>query len=74
MKEPIEFSPAWFDACSLAWRENKKRVGESWIYVCKVKRCKQSVKEEEYCKLHSHTHCMNLRPRPKANSIKVCIN
>lgn len=27
-----EFSPEWFDACSIAWRSNKKRKGESWVY------------------------------------------
>lgn len=35
-----EFSPEWFDACSLAWRSNKKRKGESWVY----KRFRESLK------------------------------
>lgn len=27
-----EFSPEWFDDSSAAWRANKRRVGESWVY------------------------------------------
>lgn len=65
MKSPLEFSPAWFDASSQAWRANKKRVGESWVYVCKVKRCKRTLQGEEFCKLHTRTHCMTLRSSKK---------
>lgn len=65
MKEPLEFSSAWFDACSLAWRANKKRFGEAWVYVCNVKGCKQSVNGEDFCKLHSHKHSMTLRSSKK---------
>ena len=32
--EAAEFTPEWFDACSDAWRSNKKRAGESWSYIC----------------------------------------
>jgi len=70
MTSPIEFSPEWFDECSLAWRANKKRIGESWIYVCKVNGCKRTLQGEEYCKLHSHTHSMTLRPRPDSKWYK----
>lgn len=65
MKSPLEFSPAWFDASSHAWRANKKRVGESWVYVCKVNGCKRTLQGEDYCKLHTHTHCMTLRSSKK---------
>jgi len=71
-----EFSPEWFDSSSKAWRENKKRVGESWIYICKKPNCNKRVAlGEESCKSHtSHikltTHetqsnmgYMTLRPR-----------
>ena len=29
----MEFTPAFFDASSAAWRANKKRYGQSWRYV-----------------------------------------
>jgi len=38
-----EFTPEWFDACSDAWRSNKKRVGESWSYLCSHELCKRVV-------------------------------
>ena len=38
-----EFSPEWFDACSIAWRANKKRKGQSWSYVCSHDLCKRYV-------------------------------
>ena len=38
-----EFTPEWFDASSAAWRSNKKRVGESWSYVCSHDLCKRIV-------------------------------
>jgi hypothetical protein len=60
-----EFSPAWFDACSVAWRLNKKRVGESWVYVCNVPNCKRIVGDEDRCKLHLHKHTMTLRSSKK---------
>lgn len=39
--ECLEFSPEWFDESSKAWRANKKRVGQSWKYVCSVDLCKK---------------------------------
>lgn len=36
-----EFSPEWFDASSAAWRANKKRKGESWVYLCSHDLCKK---------------------------------
>ena len=38
-----EFTPEWFDTSSAAWRSNKKRVGESWSYVCSHDLCKRIV-------------------------------
>ena len=54
----LEFSPEWFDESSKAWRANKKRVGESWKYVCNLcKRvCPQILGEHEHlCRIHSNT-------------------
>ena len=53
-----EFSPEWFDESSKAWRANKKRVGESWKYVCSNELCKrvcpQVLGEHEHlCSRHS---------------------
>lgn len=42
-REAAEFTPEWFDASSAAWRLNKKRVGESWSYVCSHDLCKRVV-------------------------------
>ena len=39
----MEFSPEWFDASSAAWRSNKKRKGQSWVYVCSHDLCKRCV-------------------------------
>lgn len=55
-----EFSPEWFDESSKAWRANKKRVGESWKYVCSNDLCKrvcpQILGEHEHlCARHSNT-------------------
>lgn len=38
-----EFSPEWFDASSSSWRANKKRKGESWVYICSRNLCKRVV-------------------------------
>jgi hypothetical protein len=35
-----EFSPEWFDYSSKMWMMNKKRVGQSYVYVCKKEGCK----------------------------------
>lgn len=34
-----EFTPAFFDDASAAWRMNKKRKGHSWVYVCNRPGC-----------------------------------
>jgi hypothetical protein len=39
----MEFSPEWFDESSKAWRANKKRVGQSWAYICSKDLCKRNV-------------------------------
>ena len=54
----LEFSPEWFDESSKSWRANKKRVGESWKYVCSADMCKrvcpQILGEHEHlCTMHS---------------------
>jgi hypothetical protein len=30
----MEFTPAFFDESSAAWKMNKKRVGQMYVYVC----------------------------------------
>jgi hypothetical protein len=47
-----EFSPEWFDASSEAWRSNKTRQGESWIYRCRETGCKRVVGASDYCIQH----------------------
>jgi hypothetical protein len=47
-----EFSPEWFDASSEAWRLNKVRRGESWVYRCREARCKRVVGATDYCIQH----------------------
>lgn len=47
-----EFSPEWFDASSEAWRSNKVRRGESWVYRCRETRCKRVVGATDYCIQH----------------------
>jgi len=76
--DPVEFSQEWFDASSRAWRMNKRRVGESWIYTCAKEGCNRSpIKDTNVCKVHSYSfepsippysvskHTMLLRPRKK---------
>ena len=68
-----EFSPEWFDASSVAWKLNKKRAGESYVYICSNDKCKRKViSDENYCTLHFRntrylypSNQMILRPRPK---------
>jgi hypothetical protein len=74
-----EFSHAWFDASSNAWKENKRRVGQSWIYVCKEEKCRKRVElGEETCKAHTNHMpakqlttrlTMTLRPRSSRSTI-----
>jgi hypothetical protein len=47
-----EFSPEWFNASSEAWRSNKVRRGESWVYRCREARCKRVVGATDYCIQH----------------------
>jgi hypothetical protein len=52
-----EFSSEWFDASSQAWKQNKKRYGQSWVYTCKEPSCKRRVGlGNDSCKTHSLTH------------------
>ena len=52
----VEFSPAWFDESSKAWRANKIRKGESWVYRCSHGTCKKARKESTYCTQHAKEH------------------
>lgn len=47
-----EFSPEWFDASADAWRSNKIRRGESWVYRCREAGCKRVVGATDYCIQH----------------------
>ena len=47
-----EFSPEWFNASSEAWRSNKVRRGESWVYRCRETGCKRVVGATDYCIQH----------------------
>jgi len=62
-----EFTPEFFDKASQAWRKNKKRQGESWVYICTYihsdgKRCNRRIYAPEikyhitnrnvFCKQH----------------------
>ena len=72
----MEFTPEWFDASSAAWRANKKRKGESWVYLCSHDLCKRVVcGTSDTCSRHSSSHSQLLelfqgkgavRPQPKA--------
>jgi hypothetical protein len=37
-----------FDSCSRAWHANKKRIGESYNYICSVTLCKRGVCKDSY--------------------------
>jgi hypothetical protein len=57
-----EFSPAFFDASSKAWMENKVRQGYQVLYRCEFihsnrKRCKGacSASTSDYCLKHKRT-------------------
>lgn len=58
-QEPPEFSPAWFDAASAAWLENKRKIrGGSYRYICEHRhsawrKCRRDVyKTQPYCRQH----------------------
>ena len=70
--EPLEFSPEWFDESSKAWRANKKRVGQSWAYVCSVDLCKRVCMNKLYSsgKPHcSNSHLYEKQPSPLKNHL-----
>ena len=48
----MEFTPAFFDASSAAWRANKKRYGQSWRYI-KEAATRGGVDDSDKCKLHT---------------------
>jgi hypothetical protein len=68
-----EFTPERFDAASLAWRANKKRVGESWKYVCSSsgtlckrvvdKKCFELDCNERLCSKHLSIHSLTENQR-----------
>jgi len=47
-----EFDSSFFDTSSEAWRENKKRKGQMFVYVCKKVGCNRKP-VEEYCSYHT---------------------
>ncbi len=48
-----EFSPEWFDYSSKMWLQNKKRVGQSYVYVCKKEGCKNKPNgQTDWCVWH----------------------
>ena len=53
-----------FDSCSRAWRANKKRVGESYNYICSVALCKRGVCKDAYGMIAS-IFCSRHRPLEK---------
>ena len=51
--EPVEFSPEWFDYSSKMWLQNKKKCGQSYVYVCKKDKCKNKpYKNTDICYWH----------------------
>lgn len=67
---PPEFSPAWFDAASAAWLENKRKIrGGSYRYICEHKhsawrKCQRDVyKTESMCRQH---YALNQNAKLKA--------
>lgn len=62
-QDPPEFSPAWFDAASAAWLENKRKIrGGSYHYICEHRhsawrKCQRDVyKTESMCRQHWALH------------------
>jgi len=64
----MEFTPAFFDEASAAWKMNKKRVGQMYVYLCSAEGGKKSM---DFCPEHKDkpssekklTHGYNLRSR-----------
>lgn len=77
---PAEFSPAWFDAASKAWLENKRKIGNgSYRYICEHqhsawRKCQRDVyKTESMCRQHWALHKNpqwkgGYKPTPKPES------
>ena len=72
----MEFTPEWFDASSAAWRANKKRKGESWVYLCSHDLCKRVSGMSDTCSRHFSSHSQLLElfqgkgaARPKAVAV-----
>lgn len=58
-QDPPEFSPAWFDASSAAWLQNKRKQKNCYyVYTCdhmysETRRCGRDVyKTESMCRQH----------------------
>jgi len=53
-----EFTAAFFDESSRGWMENKKRRGQSYVYICAAEykngnKCNNAVlSNEDFCKVH----------------------
>lgn len=60
----MEFTPAFFDASSAAWRANKRRYGQSWRYICMTSGCKaRPAGDSEMCLAHrALTEAKKLNP------------
>jgi len=61
-----EFTPAFFDEASAAWKMNKKRVGQMYVYVCSAEGGRKAVDgcpAGEPCPEKKVTHGYNLRSR-----------
>jgi hypothetical protein len=61
--EPKEFSAEWFDACTEAWMNNKKRIGEMYVYICEHPSCKRKVSSSRFCARHEKVEAIPL-PQP----------
>ena len=67
----MEFTPAFFDEASAAWKMNKKRVGQMYVYICSTEGCNRKAVEfcpehrpvAEACPAKKLTHEYNLRSR-----------
>lgn len=56
-----EFTPAFFDEASAAWKMNKKRVGQMYVYICSAEGDRKPAGEP--CPEKKVTHRYNLRSR-----------
>ena len=72
-----EFSAKFFDESSKAWMQNKRRKGESMVYVCAAtclsgKACVNSVvSTTEFCRIHTPRLATPIRStKGKGNLVK----